>query len=179
LIGNEKGFRNNFNFYEMFCGSGAGGVPTLMSKGGKPFFITETAATIHLSFGSPDGPVKPVGSDENNRATIRQAWYLQMLNSTFLAKYPKIKGLAFFEFIKLEELSWRDFTTLGKGTEMSSMFGVDGGDLDGATLATFKRDLNNGIDKMIRWANNGTNGTSGSSGLRYLPLIYYSWVFFV
>ena len=39
----------------MYCGNGAGGNPASLSKGGKPFMITETAATIHMALLMNDG----------------------------------------------------------------------------------------------------------------------------
>jgi hypothetical protein len=121
-----------------------------LSTGGHPFFITETAATVHLALSK--GPLKLENADAESRVKIRQAWWKQMLNETFLAVLPKIKGFAFFEFIKHEEESWRDFTSLGNGGSMQSDFGSDS-DMDGPTLSAFKQDLNGGIENMIRWAN--------------------------
>jgi hypothetical protein len=163
LIGDENGFKNKFNFYEMFCGSGAGGAPQSKSKGGKPFFITETAATIHIARTIPGTSTfeVPPNTEPDMRAQIKQAWWRQMLNETFLANHPKVKGLAFFEFIKHEEESYRDFSSLGNGSTQQSDYQSDK-DMDGATLKAFKADLNGGIDKLILWAN--VNGPSGSGG---------------
>lgn len=161
VMGDAPGFRNRFDFYQMFSGEGSE-----TSIGGHPFFITETAATIHLAVSSSEGPVRPERSDEQSRATIKQAWWRQMLNSTFLESHPKIKGLAFFEFIKFEEDSWRDFTTLGKGTEKTSIFGNDGGDMDGLTLKAFQDDLKNGVGDLLLWSKDtsGSKGPSKESG---------------
>ena len=45
----------NYNFYEMFCGSGRGGQPVSKSSGQKPFMMTETAATVHMAVQQTDG----------------------------------------------------------------------------------------------------------------------------
>jgi hypothetical protein len=164
IIGDLDGFRNNFNFYEMFCGSGAGGMyrgkNVALSKGDHPFFITETAATIFIAFSVPiANTTDPVqhefitlpNDDAESRVKIRRAWYSQMLNETFLQALPKIKGFAFFEFIKHEEGSFRDFTALGNGGSMQSDYGSDT-DMDGPSLAAFKDDLGT-FDHLIQWAN--------------------------
>jgi hypothetical protein len=57
----------------------------------------------------------------------------------------------FFEFIKFEETTWRDFTTLGKGTDEQSPFGKDGGDLDGGVLELFRNDMLSDRGSLILW----------------------------
>jgi hypothetical protein len=163
VMEDATGFRNRFDFYEMFSGSGSGSKPIQVSNGSHPFFITETAATIHLAVSSPKGPVRPERGDPDSRAQIKRTWWRQMLNVTFLERHPKIKGVAFFEFIKFEEDSWRDFTTLGKGTTKTSVFGDDGGDKDGPTLAAFQDDLKNGMASLIRWGNKTVSDLDNSS----------------
>ncbi|KAI8897269.1 glycoside hydrolase superfamily, partial [Globomyces pollinis-pini] len=104
----------HFNFYEMFSGSGAGGQPQPKSKGGKPFIITETGAPTHLWVKEPNKPgYVPDGTDPDTRARIKQAWWRQMINADFLAKFPKVRAIQFFEYIKPEETSFRDFTMMG------------------------------------------------------------------
>ena len=94
-----------FDFYEMFCGSGRGGQPRSVSAGGKPMMITETGATIHVAgFGGEETPVFfPVNQSPENRASIKQSWWRQMINPNFLTKYNKVKGICFFEFFKVCE----------------------------------------------------------------------------
>jgi hypothetical protein len=44
----------------MYCGSGRGGNPVSKSSGGKPFIITETAATIHMAILMLDNSWVPI-----------------------------------------------------------------------------------------------------------------------
>ncbi|KAI8849993.1 hypothetical protein BC829DRAFT_416291 [Chytridium lagenaria] len=44
---------------------------------------------------------------------MKQAFWRQFLNPTFLAKYPNFRSVCTFEFIKSEELTIRDFTNFG------------------------------------------------------------------
>ncbi|KAJ3300806.1 hypothetical protein HDV03_001971 [Kappamyces sp. JEL0829] len=137
-----------FNFYSMFCGKGSA-----KSAGGKPFIMTETAATIHMAVRQTDGSWKaPVNSDASMRAQIKQAWWRQMLNQTFLTTYSKVKAISFFEFIKFEENSWRDFTSLGGDVDLVSPLGNDGTSMDDLTLTAFQSDLKTGLDQLIAWA---------------------------
>ncbi|KAI8907794.1 glycoside hydrolase superfamily [Gorgonomyces haynaldii] len=156
-----------YNFYEMFCGSGAGGQPVSKSKGGKPFMITETGSTIHLSVDGPnatDAPTRPLNADAESRVPIKQTWWRQMLNETFLNQFPKIKGISTFEFIKHEETSWRDFTNMGKGTNITSQFGGDGGDMDNLVLKAFQDDFNGPLAKFVIWSNATTGSNNGNNG---------------
>jgi hypothetical protein len=144
-------YNATFHFYEMFSGSGQGGEPVSRSKGGKPFIVTETGATYHLAkkdelywFSLKEGP---------GRVAIKQTWWRQYLNSTFLNMYPKLKAVSTFEFTKFEETTWRDFTNMGDtGTGINSPFGNDAGPSDGPVLEALKRDLSV-FGKRIQWAN--------------------------
>ena len=163
----------HFNFYEMFCGSGAGGQPTSLSRGDKPFMVTETGSTVHMAVGpsTQTATQVPANGGAESRAQIKQGWWRQLINSTFLEQYPKIKGISTFEFIKYEETSWRDFTNMGKGTETNSPVGNDGGALDGPTLAALQADLNGSLTDLVIWGSKsapstgspGSNGTSTNS----------------
>lgn len=142
-----------FNFYNMFSGNGQGGAPSSKSKGGKPFFITETAATIHVSVNSAEnGWMVPAGGDPESRKVIKQTWWRQMINSTFLSMYPKIKGIAFFEFVKFEETSWRDFASFGQGSNVHTRFANDSG-FDDSTLRAFREDLDGPLGRLVIWGN--------------------------
>ncbi|KAJ2996258.1 hypothetical protein HDV02_006655 [Globomyces sp. JEL0801] len=148
-----------FPFYRMFSGDGVGGAPRSVSKGGKPFMISESAATIHLSVTKvnqvtgEEYTVVPGRKDPESRAMIKQAWWRQMINATFLETFPKIKGMSLFEFIKYEENTWRDFTILGDtGTGIHSNYGNDGGPQDLVTLKTFQDDLKNGLGDLLLWS---------------------------
>ncbi|KAJ3300805.1 hypothetical protein HDV03_001970 [Kappamyces sp. JEL0829] len=174
-----------YSFYDMFCGKGSA-----KSSGSKPFVITETAATIHIAVLQTDGTWKaPVNSDASMRAKIKQAWWRQMLNQTFLTTFPKIKAISFFEFIKFEEESWRDFTSLGGDAAVTSPLGKDGADADGATLAAFQADLKGGMDQLIQWSNqikpaalpppaakSGSSDVVSSLVASFLSLFAYYWV---
>ena len=101
----------NFSIYEMFSGKGCS-----VSKGSKPFIITETGATFHLSKRiSVDNSDITVDLDSGpGRLNIKQAWWQQLFNATFFKEFPKLKAISTFEFIKFEETTHRDFTTLGR-----------------------------------------------------------------
>lgn len=153
-----------FNFYRMFCQDGFGGKPNSLSSGGKPFAITETAATVHLwiapKINTTLPATLPANSDPASRVRIKQAWWRQFLNSTLLATYPKIKFMNFFEFIKFEETTWRDFSSLGGGTNITSPFGNDGSALDSSTLAALQSDLRSQeVDQLIQWGNKISAGS--------------------
>jgi hypothetical protein len=116
--------------------------------------ITETAATIHMAVLQTNRNWASVaGSDPQSRVAIKRAWYLQMLNSTFLSTYPKIKGISFFEFIKFEEATWRDFTVLGGDVDVTSPLGNDGTAKDGLVLQAFQKDIANNLSGLIIWSN--------------------------
>jgi hypothetical protein len=85
--------------------------------------------------------------------TIKQTWWRQIFDAKFLAEQPKIKAISFFEFIKFEEDSWRDFTTFGGDQHMVSPLGNDGTAQDQLVLAAFRKDLQDGMGDLIMWAN--------------------------
>jgi hypothetical protein len=68
-------------------------------------------------------------------------------------EHPKLKAVSFFEFIKFEENSWRDFTTFGGDQHMVSPLGNDGTAQAQLVLAAFRKDLQDGIGNMVVWAN--------------------------
>ena len=138
-----------FDFYRMFSGDGQGGAFKAPSAGSKPFIITETGATFHLSVVGAETPPSP----GPGRVEIKRSWWRQLLNATFLAQYPKIKAICTFEFTKFEETTWRDFTNMGDtGTGINSPFGNDGGSQDLPVLEAFRSDLQSPqIDSLIIW----------------------------
>jgi hypothetical protein len=99
---------NQGNFYQTYS----------VAKG-KPFMITETAATFHVN--TPLGP--GVGEVETKRSWWRQ----YITNATFLQTHPMLKGICLFEFLKYEEFfangqpSLRDFRHSNK-TEVREAF---------------------------------------------------------
>jgi hypothetical protein len=144
-----------FDFYEMFSGNGAGGRPVSKTTGGKPFIITETGSTFHLAINGENGEPPRRPSAGAGRLAIKQAWWRQFLNATFLSRHPKLKAISTFEFVKNEETTWRDFTNMGDtGTGINSPFGNDAGAQDGPVLEAFRRDLMSPeIDRLIIWSN--------------------------
>ncbi|KAJ2988263.1 hypothetical protein HDV02_005671, partial [Globomyces sp. JEL0801] len=153
----------HFNFYEMFSGSGAGGQPQPKSKGGKPFIITETGAPTHLWVKEPNKPgYVPDGTDPDTRARIKQAWWRQMINADFLAKFPKVRAIQFFEYIKPEETSFRDFTMMGPAVKLDSPVGDDGGAKNGVQLMALQSDLRGDLNRLVIWANETTAIAGGT-----------------
>jgi hypothetical protein len=174
-----------YNFYEMFSGSGAGGNPTSKSQGGKPFFITETGSTTFLAINDRASGtwIRAENTSPEFRAQAKQTWWRQIINSTFLELHPKVKGIAFFEFVKYEETSWRDFTMLGKGTNISSVFGNDAGDMDGLVLDALKSDLRGDLGNLIKWGDpkgpeiGSNNPVTGSKSISH-KLVPAYWILF-
>ncbi|KAI9346460.1 glycoside hydrolase superfamily [Obelidium mucronatum] len=82
-----------------------------ISAGNKPFIVSETAATYHFAWVNESTIGAPV--QDIPRTAVKQAWWKQFMNSDFIAKYPQFKAVCTFEFIKEEELTWRDFSILG------------------------------------------------------------------
>lgn len=60
--------------------------------------------------------------------------------------------MSFFEFIKFEEESWRDFTNFGMGTDIESVFGDDGGVLDAETLVALRDMMKGDAGDLVQWA---------------------------
>jgi len=147
----------------MFCGNGQGGSPVSLSAGGKPFVIPETGAAFHVYFYGPPASIPNPGA---GRVAIKQAWWRQLLNPEFLAKFPKLKAIGTFEFSKPEETAFRDFTIMGDtGTGVNSPAGNDCGVQDGPTLAALQSDLRSSrIDSMIIWANYTGEGNPMNAG---------------
>ena len=134
----------------MFSGKGSS-----RSKGGKPFIVTETGSTFHLSIKILNENRTIPAPEGQGRLEIKQTWWRQYLNSTFLSSFPKIKAICTFEFIKFEETTWRDFTNMGDTrTGINSPFGNDGGSQAGPVLAAFRDDLQSPqIESVLIWSN--------------------------
>ena len=111
------------------------------------------------------------GTDPETRAAIKQGWWRQFINKDLLAKYPKLKGASFFEFIKREDgkicnfinfvETIRDFTNLGRGYEYITPLKQDAGIPNNATLAAFQADIRGGLGDLILWADGGKPVTGG------------------
>ena len=159
MVGKD-GFDSAFDFYRMYCGDGAGGVPVSKSSGGKPFFISETGAAVHLAITDGKGGWIPANNtDSNTRIAIKRAWWRQIINSTFLQLHPRIKGVGLFEFVKYEEESWRDFSVLGDGTGLHSPLRFDGADNN--VLVEFRKDMMGELDKLVIWGDKQIGATPG------------------
>ena len=169
ILGTSNG-QTPFNFYRMFCGDGFGGKPFSQSQGGKPMIITETAATIHVAGivinprGTPN--FVPVNQCPECRAQIKQTWWRQIINATFLEEYPKIKAVSFFEFFKFEETTWRDFTIFGGDGNLTSPENDDGAAMNNLTLIALQRDMNGDMGRLVQWAQPGSFGTIYGSATR-------------
>ncbi|KAJ3044109.1 hypothetical protein HDV00_003213 [Rhizophlyctis rosea] len=155
-----------YNLYTMFCGNGSGGgVKPAVSKGGKPFMLTETGATFHIErLGSAMVPPQAgmVASDPGpGRAAIKEKWWVQFMNTTFLKQFPKFKAACTFEFQKFEEQTLRDFTSLGPNPGTFDPKTGQEWFQDQPVLDAFKNDVP-GFDFVI-WAN-ATNGGATPSG---------------
>ena len=125
--------------YEMFSGAG-----TNVAGGNKPFIITETGATYHLHLDNGTYPNPGPGI-----TAIKQSWWRQFLDPSFLAQYPKIKAVSSFEFIKHEETSWRDFTVMGFSGNFTYPSHVPE-NASNETISAFRADMANA---PILWAN--------------------------
>ncbi|KAJ3049910.1 hypothetical protein HK097_009102 [Rhizophlyctis rosea] len=150
----------NFSMYHMFCEDGSGGgVQPPVSNGGKPFMITETGGTYHMYINGKTGPAP----DGVGRVALKQAWWKQFLNKTFIAKFPKYKAISTFEFQKYEETTLRDFTTLGPHNGTYDPFTTKS-DQDQPVLEAFKKDV--ATYDFIIWANvsGQTGGNAGGGG---------------
>ncbi|KAJ3023828.1 hypothetical protein HKX48_000516 [Thoreauomyces humboldtii] len=158
-----------YNFYSMFSGDGSGGnVTAPVSQGGKPFFISETAATYHdgyLNATQVIGQETPINPGPGIVA-IKQAWWQQIFNATVFSTYPKMKGVCFFEFRKQEETTLRDFRALGNPDPATF---TNATDPENQVLAAFKADMLS-MQSNVQWATvqtlsaQGGNGTSASPG---------------
>ncbi|KAJ3001588.1 UNVERIFIED_CONTAM: hypothetical protein HDU68_006776, partial [Siphonaria sp. JEL0065] len=101
-------------FYTYFSSpEGAPGV----SAGGKPFIVAETGAAYHYAWVNQTWTtLEKYGATPNQKITrvqMKTAWFESFLNPSFLQKYPKVKAVCTFEFVKSEEDTWRDFTNFG------------------------------------------------------------------
>ncbi|KAJ3302085.1 hypothetical protein HDV03_005429 [Kappamyces sp. JEL0829] len=164
-----------FDFYTMFSGTGSGVAP--VTKGGKPYMLSETgAAVMSEQCSAVDGvgnclpnatwTVVP-GSDAQSAADIHSTWWRQFINETFLKTYPQFKGAAFFEITKVEGNTVRDFASLGiSQPDYISPLGKQVQANNGLTLQTFQKDMAGPMGNLIKWANgSGGSGKNAATGL--------------
>ncbi|KAI8609846.1 hypothetical protein BC830DRAFT_799919 [Chytriomyces sp. MP71] len=112
-----------YPFYDYFAGPNGvkDGAGVSVSAGNKPLIISETGASFHFAWDDqttdktprPNSCPVPYCAETTTRVDIKQAWWKSFLNKDFTSKYPQMKAVSFFEFVKSEELTWRDFTTFG------------------------------------------------------------------
>lgn len=155
----------------MFAGHGTGGRPSSKSVGGKPFFISETGATVFLAILNPTTNTwsQPANTDPSSRAQIRQAWWRQFLDPSLIADFPKLKGASFFEFTKKEDTEFRDFTSLGWATNQTiPVFGGIAEQDDVMTVLALKTDLQGIYGSSVIFGNSpaiagGNSSVTGST----------------
>ena len=153
----------NANFYERYC-----------EQKGKPLMLSETGATFHLAFvnatdseGMTRGPVEKEGlkgasiGQINSIVEIKENWWKQLFDPELVKNYPKIKAFCFFEFVKSEETTWRDFTNLGSGTpwpQNLTSYGIK--DQRNEVLTSLQEKLKSGYGDFVLWG----NAASGNKG---------------
>ncbi|KAI8828269.1 hypothetical protein BJ741DRAFT_653710 [Chytriomyces cf. hyalinus JEL632] len=151
LQGRESGIPNtswgHYPFYTYFCTDT--GVPTI-TAGNKPFILAETGVAYHFAWANQswatDGNHPPTPIQDITRVQVKQSWWRSFLNAEFLAKYPQFKAACFFEFIKPEETTVRDFASLG---------GVPGSDRFKASVSEVSKAFVEDAKKMafVVWGN--------------------------
>ncbi|KAJ3136563.1 hypothetical protein HK100_001546 [Physocladia obscura] len=157
---------------------------TAVSIGNKPLVISETAATYHFAWIDPTD--KPPIPGNATRLEIKQAWWTQFLNTEFLAKYPQMKAVSTFEFIKWEEATWRDFTVFGPAPDpdpTSPDFTTDDTDVVVA-LADYVKNLSfisfaNTVNESISIASVTATKSEARSGTLGPYLIFFFVSFFL
>ncbi|KAJ3299522.1 hypothetical protein HK104_008618 [Borealophlyctis nickersoniae] len=155
--------------YSMFSGDGSPGPGVTLnkapvSKGGKPFLLTETGSTYHLTVHDTATGRMERTLNGDGRVAVKQAWWRQFFNQTFLHTFPKFKAVSFFEFQKFEETTTRDFTNLGVYSGTKDPLTGQTVEDDNAVLKAFKEDVKG--YEFIVWANatKGTGATNGGQG---------------
>ncbi|KAJ3104011.1 hypothetical protein HDU96_009075 [Phlyctochytrium bullatum] len=143
-------------FYDEFC------IPNPsnnITRGNKPFILSEGGAAYHYRWAesfitkerAKGNPLVNTLPDMSvPREDIKQAFWRQYLNADFLRKYPQIKAIGTFEFIKEEEDTVRDFTIFGT----PPMNATDGNDQANRTAARFVADARQMA--FVQWANRTT-----------------------
>lgn len=82
--------------------------------------MVETAATFHTKFLKDNSTVNPGAGN----LAIKQNWWRQIFNKTFLDNHPNFKAVCLFEILKNEEDTQRDFRSLAT-REMAAAFAAD------------------------------------------------------
>jgi hypothetical protein len=149
-----------YDFYGIFSLDGKGSMGLIkptnqVTKGGKPFFLAETAATYHYDWYLPTWTKAkdynaslpaPNVTWTTTRLEMKQAWWNQIFN--FARNNPKFKAVCSFEFIKSEEDTWRDFTMFGApGPKYQAGFGAD----NAVVVRAFSQFVS-GLGSAIKWS---------------------------
>ncbi|KND00094.1 uncharacterized protein SPPG_04435 [Spizellomyces punctatus DAOM BR117] len=162
MIGGKPNM-SSYDFYNMFSNDGKGpNVTNPVSKGGKPFMVAETAATFHLGFlkpGQPETATTALNKGPGMLA-IKQAWWRQIFNQTFLDTHPKVKGVCLFEFKKQEEETLREFRTMG-----DYLAGNGKDDTEENQVAKVFRQELIAMGNSIRWASKTSGAVGGGAYL--------------
>ncbi|KAJ3116296.1 hypothetical protein HDU96_009952 [Phlyctochytrium bullatum] len=152
-------------FYDEFC------IPNPannITRGNKPFILSEGGAAYHYRWkdefiAKEQAKGNPLVNNPPDtsvpREDIKQAFWRQYLNLDFLAKYPQIKAIGTFEFIKEEEDTFRDFTIFGT----PPMNATDGNERANRTLVKFLEDSKQ--MSFVQWANKTTLLPSSTSSI--------------
>ncbi|KAJ3246420.1 hypothetical protein HDU78_007138 [Chytriomyces hyalinus] len=117
--GNSSGYYPFYSFFSGPSGCVSNITNEVVSRGNKPLLISETAATFHFAYlnvsstANPNNCSVPYCQSTATRLDIKRAWWRSFLNQNFVDKFPMMKAISTFEFIKEEELTWRDFTMFG------------------------------------------------------------------
>ncbi|KAJ3412639.1 hypothetical protein HDV05_000450 [Chytridiales sp. JEL 0842] len=154
LQGNVRPEWGHYPFYTWFSSPTGCNVST----GNKPFFLVETGSTYHYAYTNTTRNPDPLPNLDVSRVTVKQSWWRQFLNVDFMNRFPNIKAVCFFEFVKSEELTERDFTNLGAPPNGFPVENKEVGD-------AFVRDARE-MMPFILWGNrtNGTGAAGGSTG---------------
>ncbi|KAI8609848.1 glycoside hydrolase superfamily, partial [Chytriomyces sp. MP71] len=170
--GNLTGY---YPFYDYFSGP-KGCVSNItnevVSAGNKPLIISETAATFHFAWDDqtfdktkhPNNCSVPYCNETATRVDVKQGWWRSFLNKDFVARFPQMKAVSTFEFIKSEELTWRDFTMFGAAPntfpgDAAFPNGLTFVNEDNAVASAFAADLKMGMMPFLVFAKPTGNST--------------------
>ncbi|KAJ3096590.1 hypothetical protein HDU96_000719, partial [Phlyctochytrium bullatum] len=143
-----------YPFYTHFSDTGLPGV----TRGNKPFILAEGGAAYHYAW-SPDAVSKyaprPAPDTTTRRADIKRAFWRQFLGKAVVARYPNLRAVCTFEFVKWEEDTFRDFTNFGMPAPNATGVGaVEAGSREEAdeTARWFVEDVGEGVLAEVQWA---------------------------
>ncbi|KAJ3412550.1 hypothetical protein HDV05_000584 [Chytridiales sp. JEL 0842] len=151
LQGNVRPEWGHYPFYTWFSSPTGCNVST----GNKPFFLVETGSTYHYAYTNTTRNPDPLPDLNVPRVAVKQAWWRQFMNVDFMSRFPNIKAVCFFEFIKSEELTERDFTNFGAPP---NGFPVENKEVGDAFVKDAKEMM-----PFILWANATTPGAGSGA----------------